>query len=185
VLAQVPQLAAFGPPIWRDPVQMANVDTVELTLALQHPEPGERVWIAETCCPVGLLHLLINQDYYQQRHAYTSNLIVREEAERQGIGRALLAYAEAWARVEGYITLSLSVFAQNTAARTLYQPAEFGEDIIRYVKPLGKPPLNAFPYLPKKDRIMASYSPQSKVYKHWFFELFLTPIFWRPALPLA
>jgi ribosomal protein S18 acetylase RimI-like enzyme len=137
VLAQVPRLAAFGPPTWRDPVQMTNVDTVELTRALQQPEPGEHVWIAETSRPVGLLHLLVNRDYYQQTHAYISNLIVSEEAEGQGIGRALLAYAEAWARAEGYATLSLSVFAQNTAARALYQRAGFGEDIIRYVKPLG------------------------------------------------
>jgi GNAT superfamily N-acetyltransferase len=136
---------------------MTNVDTVALTRDLQQLEQGERVWIAETSRSVGLLHLLINQDYYQQTHAYISNLIVSEEAEGQGIGRALLAYAEAWARAEGYVTLSLNVFAQNTAARPLYQRAGFGEDIICYVKPLGKPPLTASPYPPKNDRFLGSY----------------------------
>ena len=63
VLAQVPRLAVFGPPAWRNPTQMTHVDTVELTRALQQPAPGERVWIAETTRPVDLLHLLVNTDY--------------------------------------------------------------------------------------------------------------------------
>jgi hypothetical protein len=63
---------------------MTNVDTVALTRDLQQPEQWERVWIAETSRSVGLLHLLINQDYYQQTHAHISNLIVSEEAEGQG-----------------------------------------------------------------------------------------------------
>lgn len=54
VLAQVPRLAAFRPPAWRDPVQMTHVDTVELTRVLQQPVPGEHLWIAETTQPVGL-----------------------------------------------------------------------------------------------------------------------------------
>lgn len=82
----------------------------------------------------GLLQLGVNTDYYQQTHAYINNRI---EAEGQGVGRALLAHAEAWARAESYVTLSLSVFTQNKTARALYQKAGFGEDIIRYVKPLA------------------------------------------------
>lgn len=136
VRAQVPRLAAFGPPAWRDPDQMTQVDTLELNRALLHPAPGESVWIAETDRPVGLLQLTVNTDYYQQTHGYITNLIVAEAAEGQGVGRVLLAHAEVWARAEGYATLSLSVFAQNTAARALYQKAGFGEDIIRCVKPL-------------------------------------------------
>ena len=80
VLAQIPRLAAFGPPAWRDPVQMTYVDTLELTRVLQQPVLGEHVWIAETTRPVGLLQVSVNTDYYQQAHAYINNLLVAEEA---------------------------------------------------------------------------------------------------------
>jgi ribosomal protein S18 acetylase RimI-like enzyme len=136
ILSLVPRLNAFGPPAWRDSAHMTQFDRDVLTRAVQQPTPDRHVFIAETTQPAGLLHLTSSTDYYQQTHAHIADLIVDAAAEGQGVGRALLAYAETWARAHGFATLALSVFAQNIHARSVYQKAGFGEDMITCIKPL-------------------------------------------------
>lgn len=136
----MPRLVAFGPPAWRDPAQLTATDVAVLLETVHQPTPQHNVVVAELHGqPVGLLHLTINTDFYQQEHAHIADVAVASTAEGQGIGRALLDYAEAWALERGYSWLTLSVFAQNTHARAVYERAGFGEDIVKYVKVL-KPP---------------------------------------------
>jgi GNAT superfamily N-acetyltransferase len=40
---------------------------------------------------------------------------------RQGIGKALMAHAEAWAKAQGYTQIGLQVFTKNQTAIDLYQ----------------------------------------------------------------
>ncbi|MDF7812934.1 GNAT family N-acetyltransferase [Hymenobacter sp. YC55] len=116
----MPRLVAFGPPAWRDPAQLNATDIAVLLEAVYQPTPQRSVVVAELDGrPVGLLHLTINTDFYQHEHAHIADLAVASTAEGQGIGRALLNYAEAWALERGYAWLTLSVFAQNTHARTV------------------------------------------------------------------
>jgi ribosomal protein S18 acetylase RimI-like enzyme len=72
--------------------------------------------------------------------AYVGELVVAEDATGQGIGRALLAAAESWARTQGFRVLSLDTEAANTAARGLYASAGFLEEEVRLSKVLGPPP---------------------------------------------
>ena len=139
ILDLLPRLVAFGPPEWRNPAQMTQVDQGVLTQAVQLPSPNHGVFIAETHQPVGFVHLIQNTDYYEQTHAHIADLAVAAAAEGQGVARALLAYAETWALARGFTTLTLSVFSQNQHARRIYEKAGFGEDIIKYVKPLTRP----------------------------------------------
>ncbi|MCB2406856.1 GNAT family N-acetyltransferase [Hymenobacter lucidus] len=133
----MPRLVAFGPPAWRDPAQLTATDVAVLLHALHEPTPQRSVVVAEqNGQPVGLLHLTVNTDFYQQQHAHIADLAVTTAAEGRGIGRALLQYAEAWALERGYAWLTLSVFAQNHHARAVYERAGFGQDIIKYVKVL-------------------------------------------------
>ena len=64
-------------------------------------------------------------------------MIVAPEGEGGGIGRALIAKGEEWARAQGYRWLTLSVFAQNLRAREIYKRLGYGEDIMKYVKELA------------------------------------------------
>ncbi|UOQ53539.1 GNAT family N-acetyltransferase [Hymenobacter cellulosivorans] len=132
----MPRLVEFGPPAWRDAAQLTATDVAVLLEAVLHPSPRRSVFIAEHDEPLGLVHLTINTDFYQQEHAHLADLVVATAAEGQGVGRALLDYAEGWARARGYSWLTLSVFAQNTHARAVYERAGFGQDIIKYVKVL-------------------------------------------------
>lgn len=60
-------------------------------------------------------------------YAKVSDLIVLPVARRAGVGRALLARAEAFARAEGARILRLDVLARNSHARALYTSLGFRE----------------------------------------------------------
>jgi GNAT superfamily N-acetyltransferase len=56
-----------------------------------------------------------------QTTGYLSFAYVREQYRRQGIGRALLAEAEAWCRERGAPRVELDVFMENAAGREFWQ----------------------------------------------------------------
>jgi len=72
-------------------------------------------------------------------HAYVSDLAVLAAHRARGIGRLLLARAEAFARERGAATLRVAVRTGNAAARRLYAAAGFADDRIELVKPLAAP----------------------------------------------
>ena len=55
---------------------------------------------------------------------------------RLGVGQALMAAAEAWARGRGYRLLSLHVFDGNVRAREFYARLGYQPDIRKLIKPL-------------------------------------------------
>jgi ribosomal protein S18 acetylase RimI-like enzyme len=63
-------------------------------------------------------------------------LAVAPEAEGRGVGRALMARAEEWARDNRLPHLTLNVFATNGRARALYERLGYRPDTVKYLKPL-------------------------------------------------
>jgi GNAT superfamily N-acetyltransferase len=55
------------------------------------------------------------------RHPNIFLIYVDPNYRRQGIGRALMRHAEAWAKAQGYTQIGLQVFTTNQAAIDLYQ----------------------------------------------------------------
>lgn len=83
----------------------------------------------------GYIHLQPMHDEVLDRPVgYVSIVAVSESAAGQGIGKRLMAAAEAWAREKGYPALVLDVFASNVAARTFYAKGGFDEDSVRLRK---------------------------------------------------
>jgi GNAT superfamily N-acetyltransferase len=64
------------------------------------------------------------------------DLVVARDGEGQGVGSALIAKGEEWARSQRYRCLTLNVFAQNVRARDIYKQHGYGEDVMKYVKDL-------------------------------------------------
>jgi len=85
----------------------------------------------------GVAYLVTLVDYFNERpHAHLSVLAVEKAAEGQGVGSALLAACEQWARSRGSDRLTLSALVTNARARALYERKGFGGEYIRYVLPL-------------------------------------------------
>lgn len=79
---------------------------------------------------VGALGLVVQDDppfvrADLRRHAYVTDLVVEDGFRSQGIGRLLLAEAEALARVKGLKRLVIGVLAGNDEAARLYGRAGF------------------------------------------------------------
>lgn len=139
IVSLVPRLTGFGPPSWRNADELTAFDTKILNDRLDNPPKGTIIFIAEdtSATPLGFIHLRVGTDYYNhEEHGHIEDIIVAPEGEGRGIGRALMEKGEEWGRAQGYGWLTLSVFAQNTRARELYERLGYGADIIKYVKEL-------------------------------------------------
>ena len=74
-------------------------------------------------------------DYFsQQWHAHVSVIAVSKAAEGHGVGRALMEYAEKWARDRGHDSITLSVFEGNRRAQALYERVGYATEMRRMIK---------------------------------------------------
>lgn len=78
-------------------------------------------------------------DEGRTEHAYLADLVVREAYRGRGIGRELLAEAEAYARAEGAKWLRVCVLAGNDVARHLYGRSGFSALYVDLEKELTGP----------------------------------------------
>ena len=139
IISLLPRLLEFGPPSWRDVAQMTAVDTQVLSDSLLSKSPGTAIFIAEDAGGValGFIHLQTGTDYYmREKHGHIADLVVARDGEGRGVGSALIAKGEEWARSQKYRLLTLNVFAQNVRAREIYKQQGYGEDVMKYVKDL-------------------------------------------------
>jgi ribosomal protein S18 acetylase RimI-like enzyme len=135
----IPRFSEFDLPAWRTRDEVDNANLSALKKAMESPEPGSAVFIAEdeTGKHAGFLHLQIQTDYFNRsKVAYISDVAVDSSFEGQGVGRILLDKAEAWAREQGCSLLTLYVFSNNLRARKVYEKRGFAEEVTKYVKPL-------------------------------------------------
>lgn len=58
-------------------------------------------------------------------HGYISELFVVEQARGLGVGRALIAACEEWARARGLPVMMIGVLAGNARARQIYETSGF------------------------------------------------------------
>jgi ribosomal protein S18 acetylase RimI-like enzyme len=140
VLSIAPRLNEFDVPPWRDRADMNRGDARVLESVLSGPPPKTAVFIAETedGAPHGFIHLNVETDYYtQEEFGHISDIVVAPDGEGHGVGRALMAAGENWARDRGYRLMTLNVFTTNSRARGLYEKLGYGEDTMKYVKKLS------------------------------------------------
>jgi GNAT superfamily N-acetyltransferase len=139
VLETTARLSAFGPPPWRDPVDVVEGEARTLREFFESPDPSSALLIAEAAPGHALGFALLEEarDYFTHDwHGHLGILAVSEAAEGQGAGAALIRAAERWARRRGYPTLTLNVFEANRHARDVYEHFGFQPDTIRYLKRL-------------------------------------------------
>lgn len=138
----VGRFAESGALPWRDPALMANFHAngvAQAAAQARAPEAGHQVLIAtdNDGQPLGFIYLHSQRTGLTgEEQGYVSILSVTQEAEGRGVGRALLAAGEAWAREQGFRHLALDTFGDNTHARAVYVHLGFAEESLRLVKGL-------------------------------------------------
>jgi GNAT superfamily N-acetyltransferase len=140
IVAAAERLSAFGPPSWRKPADVVEGEVRTLRRFLESPTSDAALLVAEDeRGPAGFAYLETLQDYFtRESHAHLGILAVAAHAEGRGIGRALIAAAEAWARDRGSGWLTLNVFHANRRAREVYEHLGFEPEAVKYVKQLGR-----------------------------------------------
>jgi len=89
---------------------------------------------------IGFAHLRISQDLLTDETAEVASIVVRGSHRRQGVGRRLIAAAEAWARESGRARLLLRTDVVRTDAHAFYvaQGYEQASTMLEFVRDLAR-----------------------------------------------
>jgi ribosomal protein S18 acetylase RimI-like enzyme len=140
IFGLIERFVDFELPKWRRRNVVVEGIRADLSRHLEEQPAGSFMFIAEddaTGEKVAFLHLQTVTDFFTgHQNCHISDLAVIRSHDGKGIGRALLGYAEKFAREHRYEKLQLSVFPGNERARKVYEEAGFGVDVLRLVKPL-------------------------------------------------
>jgi GNAT superfamily N-acetyltransferase len=118
VLQLTPRLTVGMAP-WLDPDAFLAAARGWIEGSIAGIGPDRAVLVAEDAwgrC-VGFVSVGRNRHFTGEEQAYVGELAVAKEMEGRGVGRALLAKAEAWARERGYRLIALETGAANVRAR--------------------------------------------------------------------
>ena len=92
---------------------------------------GAVAWWGEERKPVGLINCFAGFSTFAARPLLNiHDLVVRTEARRRGVGRALLDWAEARAHQLGCCKLTLEVLSNNVSALRVYDHAGFAPYVL-------------------------------------------------------
>ncbi|HBK57458.1 MAG TPA: GNAT family N-acetyltransferase [Xanthomonadales bacterium] len=139
ILGLVPRFVDFDLPKGRKRVEVTEGIRRDLRKHLDDDMPGSFLYVAETDDGkrAGFLHLQIVSDFFSGRsNCHISDLVLTRDWDGRGLGRAMLDFAERFAREHGCERLTLSVFPGNERARKLYADVGFETDILKLAKPL-------------------------------------------------
>ncbi|WP_407538511.1 N-acetyltransferase [Deinococcus radiomollis] len=141
LLGLADRFVTFGLPTRYDAEKVLGARTRELSKLLISG-PDHAVLVAEDERGLaGFVEVRAERDASSaEPQAYLASIAVAREAEGQGLGRILMAAAEAWARARGLPTLTLHVFATNDRARGFYHSLGFQEDTLFLTKSLQEAP---------------------------------------------
>ena len=138
VLSLAERLAEFDRPAWRTAHEIADGDRRAFAQQFDTPSPDAALFVADLeGQPSGAILMWTVEDYFTgEYHAHVSVIAVTKAAEGRGVGAALMAYAEQWARARGSSRITLSVFETNRRAQMLYERSGYQVEMRRYLKPL-------------------------------------------------
>ena len=138
ILSLAPRLT-IGIPAWRDPEKMLATAKEWLTASMD--DHGKKTFVFVAQRPggerLGFATVTHSKHFTGAPEAYLGELVVSQDAEGRGVGRALVDACLTWAQSQGYAILALSTGAANEAARRFYDRLGFVEEDVRLVKLLS------------------------------------------------
>lgn len=139
ILGLVPRFVDFELPPGRKRPVVADGIRRDLIRHLEESRPGSFLLIAETDGgePAGFLHLQVISDFFSGKmNCHISDIAVASTWDGRGLGKALLDYAESFAREHRCERLTLGAFPGNKRALAVYAAAGYHTDMLRLAKPL-------------------------------------------------
>ena len=142
VLELAPRLAEGVAP-WRDQAEalLAGRRWLEESLDAAKAGDGAVLVAADPDGIAGVISVRASTHFTGERDGYIGELVVAERASRHGIGRALIAAADGWARDHGLRNLTLHTGAFNTNARAFYAALGFAEEEVRLTRAVPYSPI--------------------------------------------
>ncbi len=135
VLALADRLTVGAAP-WLDHDMFLSAAQDWLAGSMDGVGPDSAVFVAvapsEDC--IGVVSVTRHRHFTGEDYAYIGELAVAAPHEGHGVGRALVAAAEHWARERGYRLVALETGAGNQRARGFYARQGYGEESVRLVK---------------------------------------------------
>jgi ribosomal protein S18 acetylase RimI-like enzyme len=140
ILGLAERFVDFELPKWRRRNVVLEGIRRDLSRHLEDQPPGSFLFVVEDDSSgerVAFMHLLLMVDFFTgHQNCHVSDIAVVKNLDGQGIGKALLDYAERFAREHRCERMQLAVFPGNQRARSTYEAAGFGIEMLRMVKPL-------------------------------------------------
>src|SRR5512140_120092 len=138
----VERFSEFELPPWRTRADGSAGTRREWARQLQAKEDGTFPFVAVDKASgerAGFIVLVKLPDFFTGgTNLYVSDMVVARGGDGRGVGSAMLAFAERFAREQKCERLALGVFPGNARARALYERHGFGVELLRMVKPLAR-----------------------------------------------
>jgi aminoglycoside 6'-N-acetyltransferase I len=115
----------------------------DLIEVIQSPHQAGFLVRTENRQAIALMNLSLRSDYVpdatQSPVAYVEGIYVKAEYRKQGIGTALIQYAEQWALEQGCIQLALDALLDNPTSHEFYVKVGFREveRVVFFIKSVG------------------------------------------------
>ncbi|HEX4087743.1 MAG TPA: GNAT family N-acetyltransferase [Trebonia sp.] len=141
ILELAPRLAEGVAP-WRDQAEapLAARRWLEDSLAAAKAGDGAVIVAADADGIAGVITIRPSTHFTGERDGYIGELAVADRAARQGVGRALVVAADAWAGGHGLRHLTLHTGAYNANARAFYAALGFAEEEVRLTRAIPARP---------------------------------------------
>jgi len=132
-------LLEFGSPAWKNPAALAPGFHKVLAHAVSNQTPRAIVLIAQEKSGdrLGFIPLTVREDVTGSERAHVADLAVRDDARGLGVGRALMAAGEAWAREQRLPVVGLDVWSTNERAMEFYRRLGYRPESLHLIKGFG------------------------------------------------
>jgi ribosomal protein S18 acetylase RimI-like enzyme len=137
ILELFPRLAAFDLPANRSAEDLWRGDAELLRLWGVGAAPQCLVYIAVNTeqSILGIAMAQLREELLSHEpSAHLEVIVVRDDAQGQGLGKALIQTIEQAVRAQGARSITLHVFAANSRARAVYERLGYSGELIRYIK---------------------------------------------------
>ena len=138
VAGMATSLLEFPSPAWKEPAALARGYSEALARAVDGQDSGSAVFVAEDASgvPVGFISLRVGNDAAGFPRGHVADLAVVEGARLLGVGGALMAAGEKWAREHGLPVLGLDAWSTNDRALGFYRHLGYSPESLTLIKQL-------------------------------------------------